>query len=75
MCQVPSAEAAMNNTDKYPCLWEVYMLLVYFRNGEEEKKGVDNKESAQPKYETCQVVPNTRENISGERDQQGAVQA
>ena len=64
-CQVASAERATNNTDKYRYLWEVCILLVYFGH-EEEKKGIDCRRRAQPKFETDQIVPNARENTSRE---------
>lgn len=57
-CQVSSAEEATNNTDKYCYPWEVYILLVCFGLEEEEEKGMNHRQSAQPKYETHQIVPN-----------------
>lgn len=57
-CQESSAEGATNNIDKYRYLWEVYILLVYFGHEEEEEKGMNRRRSAQPRYETRQVVPN-----------------
>lgn len=57
-CQVSSAEGATNNIDKYGYLWGVYILLVYFGHKEEEEKGMNRRQSAQPRYETRQIGPN-----------------